>query len=86
MVVHDEPFPPILQQAGVPEVAEVAGGLGLGDPKELLNLAGAEMPVTEEERHDSDAGLVGEGFERGRELFHTILPKSGTGEYTRLSG
>jgi len=46
--IDPDSLPPILQQAGVDEIAQVTGSLRLGDPKDFNEVADTELAFPEQ--------------------------------------
>ena len=57
-IAHPLPHPPVLQQTGVFQIAQVTGGLGLGDPEHRHEVAHTQVGVRQQETQHGEAGLV----------------------------
>jgi hypothetical protein len=74
-VIDDESLPFVFEEAGVPEIPQVPGGLRLGDPEYPLHLTHAQVPVAEDQPHDGEAGVIRQGFEDPTQLRHGLSPR-----------
>ncbi len=70
------------------QVAQVAGGAGLGDAQHALDVADAQLILVHEQGQDGEAGRIGERFEDPGHVFERSQIVRGVGHehaYTRLS-
>jgi len=63
-IVHQDTLSPVGDPTQVIEVAQVAGGLGLGDAQSADDIADAEFSSLQQEPQDLQAGLVRQGLEK----------------------